>query len=264
MDNLELLTKEVERIAKEAGAYIAAQRKTFSWSQAETKGQNDMVSYVDKTAEAMITKQLTLLLPEAGFLTEEETVAQSDAELRWIVDPLDGTTNFIHGIPAYAVSIALAREKELLSGVVYEVNRSESFCAWKGGGAYLNGERIAVSSTTALNDGLFLTGLPVKPFAKKDQYLQIMGELMARTHGLRRIGSAAVDCAYVACGRGEAYFECNINAWDIAAGALIVQEAGGEVTDFSGGDNYLFGREIVVGGSAVHTELMQVIQKFWS
>jgi len=262
MDNLKILTAEVEKIAKEAGAYIAEQRKTFSWAQAEVKGQNDMVSYVDKTAERIVTRQLATLLPEAGFLTEEETVAQSDAAVRWIVDPLDGTTNFIHGIPAYAVSIALARDKELLLGVVYEVTRDESFTAWKGGGAYLNGERITVSPTERLNDGLFLTGLPVKPFGKKDQYLQIMGELMARTHGLRRIGSAAVDCAYVACGRGEAYFECNINAWDIAAGALLVQEAGGTVTDFSGGDNYLFGREIVAGGR-VHAEVLEVIRKFW-
>ncbi len=263
MDNLEKLTHEVATLAREVGAYIAEQRKTFSWSKAEIKGHNDLVSYVDKTAERMITKRLAELLPEAGYITEEETVAQSEATYRWIVDPLDGTTNFIHGIPAYAVSIALAKEHEVILGVVYEVTRDECFTAWVDGGAYLNGERIAVSTIDQLHDSLILTGLPIQAFDKKQEYLAIVGELMTMTHGLRRIGSAAVDLAYVACGRGEVYFERNINAWDVAAGVVLVKEAGGTVSDFSGGDNYLFGREIVAGG-AVHTQLVKVIQKFWN
>jgi len=262
MDNLQSITQQISELAREAGSYIADQRKHFNFAQAEVKGQNDLVSYVDKTAEQMITARLKELLPEAGFLTEEQTIAQSDGEYRWIVDPLDGTTNFIHGIPAYAVSIALSRNNQLMAGVVYEITKEECFSAWLHGGAYLNGQAIHVSSVQNLTDGLFLTGLPIKDFLQKEQYLKIVGELMSRTHGLRRMGSAAVDCAYVACGRAEAYFEYNINAWDIAAGALIVQEAGGSVSDFSGDNNYLFGREIVVGG-AVHKQLLDVIQKFW-
>jgi myo-inositol-1(or 4)-monophosphatase len=263
MDNLEQLTADVSALAKEVGAYIAEQRKTFTWSKAEIKGQNDLVSYVDKTAEQMITKRLAELMPEAGFITEEQTVAQSAATYRWIVDPLDGTTNFIHGIPAYAVSIALAKDNVVILGVVYEVTRDECFTAWADGGAYLNGEPIQVSTIDRLQDSLILTGLPIQAFDRKMEYLSIVGELMTQTHGLRRIGSAAVDLAYVACGRGEVYFERNINAWDVAAGVLLVQEAGGKVTDFSGGDNYLFGREVVAGG-AVHTQLIEVIQKFWN
>jgi myo-inositol-1(or 4)-monophosphatase len=262
MDNLKTITLQVCDLAKQVGQYIAEQRELFDRSKAEVKGQNDLVSYVDKTAEEQIIKGLSVILPEAAFLTEEGTVAQSEAEYRWIVDPLDGTTNFVHGIPAFAVSIALENRGKLLSGVVYEVNRSECFYAWKDGGAYLNGKPIHVSESKELSDGLYLTGLPVKSFDKKSQYLEIIGDLMEQTHGLRRIGSAAVDCAYVACGRAEGYFEYNLKPWDIAAGALIVKEAGGTVTDFAGGDNYLYGREIVVAGT-VHSQLLCVIQKFW-
>jgi myo-inositol-1(or 4)-monophosphatase len=262
MDNLSKLTSQVSLLAREVGQYIAEQRAQFDRSKAEVKGQNDLVSYVDKTAEQKIIKGLAELLPQAAFLTEEGTVAQSDAEYRWIVDPLDGTTNFVHGIPAFAVSIALENKGDLLSGVVYEINHAECFSAWKGGGAYLNDRPIHVSESTELSDGLYLTGLPIKSFSKKQQYLEIVGELMEQTHGLRRIGSAAVDCAYVACGRAEGYFEYNLNPWDIAAGVLIIKEAGGTVTDFAGGDNYLYGREIVVAG-AVHSQLLKIIQKFW-
>lgn len=262
MDNLNALTLEVCELSKQVAGYIAEQRKLFDRSKAEIKGTNDLVSYVDKTAEQQIIKGLSVILPEAAFLTEEGTVEQSEAEYRWIVDPLDGTTNFIHGIPAFAVSIALEHNGEIVSGVVCEVNRMECFYAWKDGGAYLNGKPIHVSASTELSDGLYLTGLPVKPFEKKQQYLAIISDLMDYTHGLRRIGSAAIDCAYVACGRAEAYFEYNINAWDIAAGVILVKEAGGKVSDFSGEDNYLFGREIVVAGT-VHGQLLSVIQKFW-
>lgn len=262
MDNMKNLTLQVCELARQVAEYIAEQRKQFDRSNAEIKGTNDLVSYVDKTAEALIIEGLRKILPQAAFLTEEGTVETTEAEYRWIVDPLDGTTNFVHGIPAFAVSIALEHNSEIVAGVVYEVNRNECFYAWKGGGAYLNKEPIRVSQSRELSDGLYLTGLPVKPFAKKEQYLAIISDLMDYTHGLRRIGSAAIDCAYVACGRAEAYFEYNINAWDIAAGVILVKEAGGTVSDFSGGDNFLFGREIVVGGT-VHHQLLDVIQKFW-
>ena len=262
MDKLKEITLQVCELAKEVATYIAEQRKQFDRSNAEIKGTNDLVSYVDKTAEQQIIKGLSTIRPDAAFLTEEGTVEQNLADYRWIVDPLDGTTNFVHGIPAFAVSIALEHKGEIVIGVVCEVNRMECFYAWSDGGAFMNGEPIRVSPSKEISDGLYLTGLPVKPFEKKQEYLAIISDLMDYTHGLRRIGSAAVDCAYVACGRAEAYFEYNINAWDIAAGAILVKEAGGTVSDFSGGNNYLFGRQIVVAG-AVHSQLLNVIQKFW-
>lgn len=263
MDNLHSIVEQVCDLTREVGQYIAAQRDAFDREQAEFKGQNDLVSYVDRTAEGMLTARLGDILPAAGFITEEKTVEQTTARLRWIVDPLDGTTNFVHGIPAYSVSVALADEDQLLAGVVYEVTRNECFYAWKGAGAFLNGQEIRVSQANKLTDSLMLTGLPIKPFDRKMAYLEIIAELMTHTHGLRRIGSAAVDLAYVACGRAEGYFECNIQSWDVAAGALIVQEAGGMVTNFAGGLDFLNKGEIVAAGPT-HPLLVEVIQKFWN
>lgn len=256
------LTPVVVQIAKEAGTFIATEAAGFDKSRVELKGKSDLVSYVDKGAEQMIVKGLRDLLPEAGFLTEEKTVEQEETELTWIIDPLDGTTNFVHSVPGYAVSIGLSRGNEMLVGVVYEVTRQEAFYAWKGGGAYLNGNKISVSAASQIDESLFATGFPIYNFSKITEYLAILNELMRNSHGLRRLGSAAMDLAFVACGRCEAFFEYNLNSWDVAAGILLVQEAGGKVTDFAGGDNALHGRELVAGG-AVHAELLRVIRENW-
>jgi len=261
--NLQDITDRIIRVAESTAHFISEERKTFDPAHVEQKGENDLVSYVDKTAEKMLVENLREILPQAGFITEEATVEQSHESLHWIIDPLDGTTNFVHGIPIYAVSIALADGDEMLAGVVHEVNSSETFHAFQGGGAFLNGEKIHVSTVKRLNDGLFLTGLPVKSFAQKEPYLQIVSELMEKTHGLRRMGSAAVDLAYVACGRAEGYFECNLHIWDIAAGVLLVQEAGGKVTNFKGSDGYLSTGEILASG-AVHGQIVDIIQKYWT
>jgi len=261
--DLEKLTSQVVVLAEEVAVFITQERQKFDLSQVEHKGKNDLVSYVDKESERKLVRGLGQILSEATFLTEEKTVEQTEGELQWIIDPLDGTTNFVHGIPAYSISIALAKHDEMLLGVVYEVTRKECFSAWNGGGAFLNGNLIRVSPIDELSESLFGTGLPIQNFEKKANYLKIIGELMESSHGIRRIGSAALDLAYVACGRCEGFFECNLNSWDVAAGALIVQEAGGVVTDFSGGENYLVGKEIVAA-STVHTELLGVIQKYWS
>ncbi len=259
---LEKLANEVSDLSRNVAEFISREAMDFDWSRVELKGKNDLVSYVDKESEARLVQGLSKLLPEAVFLTEEKTVSQSEGEYQWIVDPLDGTTNFVHGLPAYSISIALAKNNEVVLGVVHEVTRDESFVAWKNGGAFLNGAQINVSQIMTLSEGLIATGFPIKDFDKKEEYLQIVSELIQDSHGLRRMGSAAVDLAYVACGRYEGFFECKLNAWDVAAGALIIMEAGGVVTDFSGMGNYLFGKEIVVGGT-VHTELLGVIQKYW-
>ena len=262
MQNLAKLTPAVVQIAKEAGEFIAKEAANFDLSRVELKGKSDLVSYVDKGAEQICVQGLRELLPEAGFLTEEKTVEQETTELTWIIDPLDGTTNFVHSMPSYAVSIGLAKGNEVVLGVIYEITRQEAFYAWQGGGAYMNGERITVSAASKIDDSLFATGFPIFNFSKITEYLAILNELMRNSHGLRRLGSAATDLAYVACGRCEAFFEYNLNPWDVAAGIILVQEAGGVVTDFSGKNNALYGRELVAGG-AVHPELLRVIRENW-
>lgn len=259
--NLAALCNETVRIARDAGLFIATERKKFSQANVIQKGERDLVSYVDVTAEKMIVEGLKQLLPQAGFLTEEKTVADSASSLRWIIDPLDGTTNFIHGIPLYAVSIALQQDEVLLIGVVYEVNLDECFYAYREGGAFMNGKQISVTTTPVLRGALCATGFPYSSFPHVDRYFNTLQYLFQNSHGIRRLGSAAVDLAYVACGRIDAFFEYNLNAWDVAGGALIVQEAGGNVTDFSGGTNFIFGKELIASNKRVHEEFMECINR---
>lgn len=246
--------------AKKAGGFIKQEREKFQYSKVEIKGLNDLVSYVDKTAEEIIVKELGAIFPPAGFIVEENTVS-GKKEYNWIVDPLDGTTNFIHGIPCYAVSIALEHKGEILAGVVYEVSRDECFYAEKGKGAFLNGIAIKVSERATLSESLIATGFPIYNFNRIDSYLSALKHFMQHTHGLRRIGAAAADLCYLACGRVDAFFEYNLNPWDVAAGALIVKEAGGIVNDFSGENNWLFGKEIVCTNELLCIEFNNVIRE---
>ena len=255
----ELLTQSVIETAKQAGAFIRGQRKSFTPDQIEFKGLNDLVSYVDKTAEEMIVAALQLILPEAGFITEEKTINRTGERYNWIIDPLDGTTNFIHGLPVYSVSIALQEFDELVIGVVYEINQDECFYAWKGSPAYLNGTEIRVSSSATISTSLLATGFPYYDFSKQPAYIALFTELMKSCHGLRRLGSAAVDLAYTACGRFDGYYEYNLNAWDAAAGIVIVKQAGGHVVNFSGGDEVLETRELLATNGKMTEEMLVAI-----
>lgn len=257
--NYEKLCEEVITIAKKAGQFIITEAKTFNSSKIEYKGKNDMVSYVDKTAEKMIIEGLSELLPQSGFIAEEGTSNKIGEEFNWIIDPLDGTTNFIHGIPAFAVSIALKQNDKLVIGVIYEINQDECFYAWKDSKAYLNGKVISVSDNSDLSTSLVATGFPYYDFNRQDAYMNLFTEVMQKCHGLRRIGAASVDLAYTACGRFEAYFEYNLKPWDIAAGLLIVERAGGEYFDFEGGKNELGTCDIVATNGKISSELNQII-----
>ncbi|MES2617522.1 MAG: inositol monophosphatase family protein [Bacteroidota bacterium] len=258
--NLEKISAELNGIVMTTGDYITGQRKTFSRDKVEEKSLNQLVSYVDITAEEQLVKALSLLLPEAGFITEENTSTTGTKTYNWIIDPLDGTTNFIHDVPVYSVSVALAKGNEMLVGAVYELGRGELFAAYKGGGAWCNGNRIHVSDQKELKQSLIATGFPYYDFEQMEAYIQVLKHLLKNTHGLRRMGSAAVDMAYVACGRFEGFFEYGLNAWDIAAGALLVEEAGGKVIDFSGGGDYLFGKTIISGNGAIDNDLLNIIK----
>ena len=257
--NLKPLCYAVVEVARKAGSFIGEERKTFGQSHVVEKGSRNLVSYVDFTAEKMIVEDLRVLLPEAGFLTEENTVKEQNDSLRWIIDPLDGTTNFIHGLPIFSVSIALEKDGEIVVGVVHEVNLNESFYAWKDGGAYLNGKKIFVTDTNNLKNALCATGFPYEVFPNLERYFNTLKFLFQNSRGIRRLGSAAVDLVYVAAGRLDAFYEYNLNSWDVAAGALVVREAGGSVTDFSGGENYLLGKEIVATNKNVYSEFFKVV-----
>ncbi|WP_345951853.1 inositol monophosphatase family protein [Mucilaginibacter sp. PAMB04274] len=258
---LEQITKQVTEVAREAGDFIREERKNFSADRIEFKGLNDLVSYVDKTAEQKIVASLEKILPEAGFITEEKTTTKIGERYNWIIDPLDGTTNFIHGVPVFSVSIALQEYDKLVSGVVYEVNLDECFYASIDTPAYLNGAEIKVSNTPSISSSLLATGFPYYDFTKQQQYINVFTELMKSCHGLRRMGSAAVDLAYTACGRFEAFYEYNLNPWDVAAGVLIVRQAGGDVVNFSGGDEVINTRELLATNGKITKEMLEMISQ---
>ncbi|MCZ2394408.1 MAG: inositol monophosphatase [Chitinophagales bacterium] len=247
-------------IAQLAGGFIYAHYGKVDDKQIQIKDLNSLVSYVDTNSETIIIERLRELLPESSFLAEESSVEQPTSDYVWIIDPLDGTTNFLHQIPVFAVSIALQFRGEIILGVVYEVNQKECFHAVKGQGAYLNGNKIAIKNIE-FKDGLIATGFPYYDFSKTDAYLKVLEKLMRSTRGVRRLGAAAVDLAYVACGRYSAFFEYSLAPWDVAAGALIVQEAGGVVSDFTRGENWLFGKTIVAGSPIGHLGVLNLIEE---
>ncbi len=258
---LPIITQKVIQLTKGVGEFIRGEAQIFDREHIEYKGLHDMVSYVDKTAERELVNGLSQILPDAGFITEEQTKVELGVEYNWIVDPLDGTTNFIHGVPAFSISIALQYKGELVLGVVYEINRDECFSAWKNGGAYLNGKRISVSNAPKIENTLLATGFPFYEFSKMEKYINVLRILMQKCHGLRRIGSAAVDLAYVACGRFDGYFEYNLNSYDMAAGMILVTEAGGQTFDFKGGNDCFERREIIATNGRISSELLGVVKK---
>jgi myo-inositol-1(or 4)-monophosphatase len=261
MTDLKELSVHVCRVAKETGGFIREQLHSLKQTQVESKGLHDFVTYVDREAEERIVKELMTLLPEAGFIVEEQTISRKGAVYNWVVDPLDGTTNFIHGLPCFSVSIALIQEEEVILGIVYEIMRDECFYAWKEGGAYMNGDKIRVSEAESINDSLLATGFPYYDYSRLDQYMTLFTWCLRHSHGVRRWGSAATDLAFVACGRFEGFFEYSLSPWDVAAGSLIVTEAGGQVCDFKGKKDFLFGREIIATNPGIHKELLSRIQE---
>ncbi len=254
------ITLEVITLAKETGKFFLEEIHKVKASDIEVKGLHDFVSYVDKTAEARIVKRLTELLPEAGFITEEQTATHRGERFNWIVDPLDGTTNFLHHIPLYSVSIALMEYNQIVAGVVYEPNLDECFYAWKDGKAYLNEKEIHVSDQNELKNTLLATGFPYKDYGKLKGYMELFTWFASNTSGLRRLGSAAVDLAYTACGRFEGFYEYGLQSWDVAAGVFIVQQAGGTITDFKGGTDYIFGKELLASNTLLHSSLLDAVK----
>ncbi|MEM6697203.1 MAG: inositol monophosphatase family protein [Bacteroidota bacterium] len=242
-------------IVKKAGQYLLEHFRQVRTDQIEDKDVNSLVSYVDRQAEAMLVKDLQALLPHSTFITEEDTVENQESEYTWIIDPLDGTTNFLFGIPHFAVSVALQHQGEMVIGIVYHPSLGECFCATKDGGAFVNDTPIKVRAAKELKEALVATGMPFNNLEQVDQTLAFIRYWKQHTRGVRRLGSAALDLAYVAAGRFDAYVEWGLNAWDIAAGVLLVEEAGGKVSDLKGGKNYLKNGEVIAASSALYEEI---------
>lgn len=250
------------KAARRAGQIINRASNDLDLVKVATKQPNDYVTEVDKAAEAAIIETLREAYPNYGILAEEsgETAGKGDAEYQWIIDPLDGTTNFIHGLPQYAVSIALAKGGVVEQAVVFDPNRNELFTASKGAGAFLNERRIRVSRRIKLQDALIGTGFPYRMFDKIDLYLAIFKELAEKSAGQRRPGAASLDLAYVACGRYDGFWEFGLSPWDMAAGSLLISEAGGLVSDLRGDASYLETGNIIAGTPKVFAPLLKIIE----
>ena len=254
------------KAARRAGQIINRASNDVDLLKVASKQPNDFVTEVDKAAEKAIIETLQEAYPGYGILAEESglTAGQgtSDTEYQWIIDPLDGTTNFIHGMPQYAVSIALAKNGIVEQAVVFDPNRNELFTASRGSGAFLNDRRIRVSRRTRLNEALIGTGFPFRQFDNVDAYLAMFKELTQKTAGIRRPGAAALDLAYVAAGRLDGFWEMGLSPWDMAAGVLLIQEAGGLVSDLSGEGNHLTTGNVVAGTPKIFGQLLPIIQSY--
>lgn len=261
MLDLEQLTADVCRIATAAGHFLKEERKNFRRESVIEKCTHDYVSYVDKESERRLVAELSALLPEAGFIAEEGSATYNDEPYCWVIDPLDGTTNFIHDNAPYCVSIALRSREELLLGVVYEVCCDECFYAWKGGKAWLNGEPLHVSDIGEVTDAFLIVELPYNDAAYKPVAMQLLDDLYGKAGAIRMNGSAAAAICYVAAGRFDGWLEAFIGKWDYSAAALVVLEAGGEVTDFYGNRNFMEGHHIIATNGRLHTYLQGLVKE---
>ncbi|MEK8090391.1 inositol monophosphatase family protein [Thermithiobacillus plumbiphilus] len=247
------------RAARKAGDVINRALNRIGDLNVTAKTRNDYVTEVDHAAEAAIVDIIRKAYPSHGILAEESGRQEGD-DYQWIIDPLDGTTNFIHGLPQFAVSIALLHRGRIEQGVIFDPGRNELFTASRGGGAQVNDRRMRVSPARSLEGTLLGTGFPYKDQSYMDEYLATFKALAAQTAGIRRPGSAALDLAYVAAGRYDGFWEFNLSPWDIAAGVLMVQEAGGMVTDFGGGDNYLESGNVLASNGRLHTPMLKILR----
>jgi myo-inositol-1(or 4)-monophosphatase len=262
MDAASLAQIEVSllQLIKRTGQFASEEFHRFSFDDVKFKRRKDPVSYVDINAEKMLKEGCSQILPGSGFINEESEDQASENGYTWIIDPIDGTTNFTHGVPHFSISVALYQGNEALVGYVYAPVEGEMFSAIRGQGAKLNGRPIQVSKLPFAK-ALVGTGFPHLTRTERDAYLNMVVDIMDHANGIRRMGSAALDLAYVAAGRYEAFFEYGLNPYDVAAGALIVQEAGGKVSNFTGEDDYLYGRQILATNGNIHQDMLDLIAK---
>jgi len=262
LKNLDLhkILTEAKPIIEKAGRYIQEMSLKKAQLNIEEKFKNNLVSEVDRIAEEILVEGLNVVLPEAGFYTEEETTKRSEEPLKWVIDPLDGTTNFLRGVPAYCVSVALVDGDTILIGLVYDCVLSTFYTAVKDGGAFQNEQKLQVNNHS-FEKALFATGFPFYNYDKAEAYLEIFKYVMYNSMGMRRLGSAALDLCHVANGTYDGYFEWSLQPYDVAAGALIVKEAGGLISDFSGGNDFMAKSEMLAASPVVFERLLAQIKK---
>lgn len=250
--------------ARRAGRLIRARAGTVAAGDVREKKRNDLVTQTDEEAQQLIKTVLTETFPAYDILAEEgaspELVDEVPDGYRWIIDPLDGTTNFTFDAPPYAVSIALQHENDIVVGVVLDVAADVLYTAVRGEGTYRNGVPVQVSTTDALSRSLVATGFPFRSPENVDAYMDVLGTFIRTTRGVRRLGSAAIDLAHLACGRYTGFFEAGLSPWDVAAGLLLIEEAGGQVTDFRGGSDTIFSRQLVASNGLIHGDILELVQ----
>ena len=264
MKNIEQICIKACKIIEETAEFILNEWNKLDQKDVEEKGTHNFVTYIDKKSEQMLAEQLKQILPESTFITEEKTIENIEGELTWIIDPLDGTTNYIHKLSPVAISVALYHINEPLIGIIYEISHKECFYTWKDANAYLNNKTISVSTRTKVKDSLIATGFPYYDYSRVNGMLKSLEYFFKHSHGVRRLGSAATDLAYVACGRFDAFYEYGLNPWDVAAGAFLVKQAGGIVSDYKGTNNFLFGREIIACNSSIYNEFLNIIKMLFN
>ena len=246
--------------AKIAGKFLIDELVNVKNVNIEVKAVNDFVTKIDKQTEDLIIESLKKSFPDYGIMAEENYADKTIPDnLYWVIDPLDGTTNYIHNFPSFCVSIGLCQNKEPLMGVIFDPTRNELFFAQKDKGAFLNDKPVNVSSTVNMEGSLIGTGFPFRNFPIIDNYLTCFAEILKKCQGIRRPGAAAIDLAYVACGRLDGFWEHGLQPWDCAAGAVIIKEAGGKVTDFKGGDDYIFSRTFIASNGIIHDEIQDIV-----
>lgn len=250
--------------AKEAGKFLkynVGRVRTIEMKRGE---ERNLVSEIDKGSEAKIISIIKRKYPSHAILAEESGASNSASDYKWVIDPLDGTTNFLHGLPIFCVTIGIEFKGEIVAGVVYDPNLDELFTAEKGSGAFLNGKRLNVTSTAKLIDSLLVTGFPYDIAQNPDNAIGHFVNFLVEGQGIRRLGSAALDLAYVAAGRFDGFWEVNLNPWDMAAGMLFVREAGGKVTDFSGGESTIYNKQVLATNGVIHDAMLNVLARGFS
>ena len=257
--NLKSITEQVIEISREVAVYIKNESENFSLEKVQVKSKNEFVSYVDKEAERQLVEKLKTLVPDAGFITEENTITSEEKDYQWIIDPLDGTTNFIHNSTPYAISIALAHKMEPIVGVIYEITHDEMFYSWQGSKSFLNGKEIRVSEVNLLSNAMIAFGRPYNYEVRYNELIASIEYFIKNTHAIRLAGSAATELAYVACGRYDGRYEFNLKPWDIAAGILIIENAGGKVCDFNGEKNYFQNGSVLASNEGIFEEFKEKI-----
>ncbi|NNE26782.1 MAG: inositol monophosphatase [Saprospiraceae bacterium] len=258
---LHILKHELQNICESVGLFIRTEMDKVTAEQIEEKERNSLVSYVDKEAENRIVKALRQLVPEAGYITEEDATENTLKKKMWIIDPLDGTTNFLYKIPHFSTSIALAIDGEVVLGIVYDIMQKTAYTAIRGEGAWENERPISVKDNNDRQQAIVVTGFPYRRGDDIEPTMSLLRHCILNYRGIRRLGSAALDLAYVAAGKIDIYYERTLNIWDLAAGALLVEEAGGRVTDYWGKDDYLENGSIISSNKLLHPNILKAIQE---